>query len=486
MGNSLSRYNELHQREDPVLEPETWEISSLTRWINGGCDPEKIHTVNKVFLNGLMLRQLPPQLGQLINVQELYVSIDRLYSVVNEITNLVNLKSLFLSYNYIQNLPYEIRQLTQLEELNLYCNSLEDVTHIGSLTQLKFLTLAQNNLIHLSHEICNLTQLTHLDISENHITDLPEDIGNLTNLETLLVDGNRISKLPPSLKNLKKLDKIVLNCNMFTEFPDEIFALTSLTQLYLSYNFITEIPTNIRLLIHLKELYIAENKLTTLPVELSFIKGMKEINYRDNPILYVPPNLLRMIEQKRYINGTSTYQDRQNVHAPSIQESFRTSVFKLLQTPGIQKEELLGFIRQNNILTKFTKTQLIEYCESDEIHETLQITFCELAQIVVKRIMEHQHHTEILEILNKEMIDSIGMCFTGRMTRLVNCLSGYDSDVNLTINEKEQISNIIITLKATLKGKNEYTSERHKALSEIELKGHGFSDEIIKEWLNDI
>ena len=47
----------------------------------------------------------------------------------------------------------------------------------------------------------------------------------------------------------------------------------------------------------------------------------------------------------------------------------------------------------------------------------------------------------------KEIHDSICKCFTGRISRLINCLNGYDSKINITISQNDKISNIIILTK---------------------------------------
>ena len=50
---------------------------------------------------------------------------------------------------------------------------------------------------------------------------------------------------------------------------------------------------------------------------------------------------------------------------------------------------------------------------------------------------------EIQKKLNEEMQESEYKCFTGRISRLVNCLSGYSDKVEIKISEYEEISNII-------------------------------------------
>ena len=45
------------------------------------------------------------------------------------------------------------------------------------------------------------------------------------------------------------------------------------------------------------------------------------------------------------------------------------------------------------------------------------------------------------------MSDSLCKCFTGRMSRLINCLNGFDELVQINISENEQIGQIIILVR---------------------------------------
>ena len=81
------------------------------------------------------------------------------------------------------------------------------------------------------------------------------------------------------------------------------------------------------------------------------------------------------------------------------------------------------------------------------------------------------------------MQDSECKCFTGRISRLVNCLSGYSDKVRIQISETEEIGNIISVImnKRGLK-----TIENLKEEVSIALKERGYADEKIVEWLEYI
>ena len=84
------------------------------------------------------------------------------------------------------------------------------------------------------------------------------------------------------------------------------------------------------------------------------------------------------------------------------------------------------------------------------------------------------------------MNDSECKCFTGRISRLVNCLNGFTDLVNIYISDNQQIGNIIIIIKEKLELENNYSIEKHKELVIQELKEREFKDEIIEEWIQFI
>jgi Leucine-rich repeat (LRR) protein len=76
----------------------------------------------KLGLSGLGLTQLPPELWQLTNLQELYLDNNLLNQLPPEIGLLTNLQQLHLTNNQLSQLPPEIGLLTNLQELDLYHN----------------------------------------------------------------------------------------------------------------------------------------------------------------------------------------------------------------------------------------------------------------------------------------------------------------------------------------------------------------------------
>ena len=66
------------------------------------------------------------------------------------------------------------------------------------------------------------------------------------------------------------------------------------------------------------------------------------------------------------------------------------------------------------------------------------------------RIIKSPNPDEIAQVLNQEISDGLCMCFTGRLTRLLNVLVGFYDDIELQISDSEQITNIIVSLKSKI------------------------------------
>ena len=127
---------------------------------------------------------------------------------------------------------------------------------------------------------------------------------------------------------------------------------------------------------------------------------------------------------------------------------------------------------------------MIEYSRDTNIHTELGITFDELLKYIISRIHENEHKNEIKKVLNNEMKDAECKCFTGRISRLVNSLNGFDKEVIINISDSEQISQIILLIRDRLG--TEYTTEKHKELVLKELLERGFSSDKIDIWINSI
>ena len=238
-------------------------------------------------------------------------------------------------------------------------------------------------------------------------------------------------------------------------------------------------PLEIINLTRLEYLDLSNNELTELPLEIINLRILRNFQYYSNPIEnLLNPIISRFIARIRAINKGITgtiYNDTQNVHSSSIQQSIKDSIFNLMKNYN-NKYQLNYLV--NDILTQTTKEALIEYSNCTDIHSIMGITFEELLKAVLIEIDTLENKDEIFEILNQEMADSICKCFTGRLSRLINCLNGFSDKVSIQISTNEEISNIIIVLKNKITD----TYELKKAI-EIEMTERGYDKETIDIWI---
>ena len=127
---------------------------------------------------------------------------------------------------------------------------------------------------------------------------------------------------------------------------------------------------------------------------------------------------------------------------------------------------------------------MIQQFQSSEIHSTLHVSFVDVLKKVILRIESNEEHKEELYVrLNQEMTESFGMCFTGRLTRLVNTLVVYYEDIRIEISSNEQISAVILQIKARHHlGDEDDLTDEVKIEIRTELKQRGYEDSVIEQW----
>ena len=326
--------------------------------------------------------------------------------------------------------------------------------------------------------------IKELDLSHNNLTQLPVEIGQLTQLTVLYLSNNKLTYLPVEIGLLTQLTVLYLYNNNLTQLPVEIGLLTQLTKLYLDGNQLTQLPVEIGLLTQLTKLYLVRNQLTHLPVEIGQLTQLTELylsgNMIENLLNPIIQRVIQRIENRaNRNNGNTIYTDRQNVHSSSIQRSIKDSINNLMNAYIVDYP--LTYLDWS-VLNQKTKEIITEYMDCNDIHSMLNITFKELfiAVVIEMESLSMDLQIEIKKRMNEEMQDSECKCFTGRISRLVNCLSGYSDKVCIQISENEEINNIISVImnKRELKTIEVLKKEVNLALTE-----RGYADEKIAEWL---
>jgi hypothetical protein len=385
-----------------------------------------------------------------------------------EFTNLLELN---LRDNIITNLDKNIfKNNTQLQLLQLSNNAINDMDKdiFKYNIQLQHLDLGYNKLTNLDKDIFNnLTQLEHLDLGYNKLTNLDKDIFKYNiALRSFSIDTNKIQNLDKdifiNLTNLKCL--ILINNNLYNLDKDIFANLTQLQQLCLS-----------------------DNKLTNIPNSILQCINLTYCNYDNNEIEYIPPNIQNFLNRLRqHSEKLQVYNDNQNVHNHQIQECIKTSLENILNIPKvINKEQLINDVITSEVMNKTSIQLLLEYCNDNSIHSILNITFEQALLHILEYINLEcsEYKEEIYKILADEILDGRCKCFTGRISRLINCLNGFTPLIEVKIPENIELSNIIVMIKQSFKGDS--IDELH-TLVRKELLERGYENELINEYVEYI
>lgn len=248
------------------------------------------------------LKFLPKEIGHLTKLQILSLEHNDLTRLPPAIGSLESLKNLYVAHNQLNDLPTEIGHLTELQILTLDSNKFTSLPPVlGTLRSLTNLFVYHNQLTTLPPEIGQLRKLRILNIESNKITSLPPEISNLTELKELNMSGNKSPTLPPEICTLKNLEDLFINSCELTALPSGIGQMASLQRLRASDNKIRDLPPGIWMLRNLKYLYLDSNKLEALSGDIKNLTKLVTLRVKNNQLAGLPDEITEM-ENLAYIN----------------------------------------------------------------------------------------------------------------------------------------------------------------------------------------
>ena len=223
---------------------EAWLTDApLSEWHGVQVDGQRRVVALSLSLNN-MKGSIPPELGDLANLRELYLSKNALSGPIPpELSKLSNVEWLSLWQNKLEgSIPAELGDLANLRELDLSKNALAGPIppELARLTNLRELYLGQNELEgSVPAELGNLARLGSLELDDNDLAGpIPPELARLSNLWLLSLAGNGMTgPVPAQLGGLASLERLYLgNNDLEGPVPPEFAGLDRLRELALSGN----------------------------------------------------------------------------------------------------------------------------------------------------------------------------------------------------------------------------------------------------------
>ena len=326
-------------------------------------------------------------------------------------------------------------------ELSCYANILEELPSLGEncriidahRNRIKYIdklspTLTSINLSRNHIRIFNFTNLTnsltYLNISHNFIREIPI-LPN--NLGTFICCENKLTQLPVNLPyNLR----VLKCCKNFLQI-------------------LPPLPNSLRILA------CKYNRLAILPDSIRDCNLLEDLKYEGNLGIQIPEDVLELLEviiiQRRahhpayqgnlQINHQRTiYADGQNVHDSTIQKDV-LKIIEKLKKEKIEIDNLTICLQEckKDINDDDNAAILTNLCHISTKHSEIGQTFGGIFVLIWNRIRESPNRKEMVNILAGELSEMQTVCYTGRISRLVNVLSGFYDNINVGISETAQI-----------------------------------------------
>lgn len=162
----------------------------------------------------LPIKELPPKVCQIVTLERLWVSHNKLSSLPVQIEQMFRLREVYLHKNNFEEIPTSLCSLPSLEILWLNCNKIKKIPpEIASLKTLRRLHLDTNFIKELPDSLCLLDSLEVLYLNENTIHTISENVGAMKGLKRLYLHRNKITDIPSGLCSLRNIRILNLDDN---------------------------------------------------------------------------------------------------------------------------------------------------------------------------------------------------------------------------------------------------------------------------------
>lgn len=238
---------------------------------------------------------IPPAICNLDQLLELDVSYNQLTGVLpSTIGNLQQLEQLVLTSNdgLSGTLPPQLGALRNLTEIYLGSNAFSGTIppELGNLTLLTVLNLENNMLTgQVPDELGSLSELRYLVLGYNTLTgSLPETVYDLAQLLMLTLSDNRLTgTLSGNFENIAHLDALEIDNNAFSgTIPEALYGLPALQIINLNDNRLSgTLSTALSSMQRLVFFSVVNNRLGGCLPSLSAIASLQEVDVTHNRLL---------------------------------------------------------------------------------------------------------------------------------------------------------------------------------------------------------
>jgi hypothetical protein len=398
------------------------------------------------------------------------------YAFISELIYPKELQQLYLKkcsyvYEHLGKLPDTI---THVEINECYLHSI-DKLFCEDQFNLEFIDLSKNRIDKISENFP--TNIISVDLSYNELVRLPQNNCFPNTLQLLDLSFNKLKDLPEWIIDLNQ--NIVVNL-MPNQFWFNSYTNISLNRTIHDYYLIMAdrfFDSALRRKFeHVRQ--VMENNVINDNIDRGIQQNntnnpqiyLEQINNRPmflalDPNLHNRPNLNRR-NNTNIINHNllhnpinnpnqrqTTAEQKQNVHNSAIQDSFAKSVDCLMKNALPKNNDFYNSMWRYylfdglNIIRNLTFLNKVKAdCELRDIITRVGVTYKEVMERIWTISETHEHKYEIRRILKDEVMDGYGVCFTGRITRVVNSLCGFIEGINIGYSINEQISNGIIAI----------------------------------------
>jgi hypothetical protein len=159
----------------------------------------------------------------------------------------------------------------------------------------------------------------------------------------------------------------------------------------------------------------------------------------------------------------NVYGDSQNVHDTTVQTSVRRSIDALFRDSEINSDIYTTVTR----LSKKLDLPWVNDLQRDTTTiGTTALTICDLLARAYEVASNHESKDDLFQRLKEELIEGQLLCFTGKVSRIINAFCGFVPGVEVMISARDQLQiRVGILLKKKFKNYNEALEELLELIS---------------------